>query len=741
MRTLSSDILPFTVIAVALFLLPTSCSTTRVLEDGEYRLVHNEVTVTGNTKYSEKDIGKYIRQKSNSGIFFGWNPFLNIYNLAKKDKGIGNKIIHSIGTAPVVYDSTLTESSIENIRNHLEYIGYYGSSVKALESYHKKKVRVEYEITLGRRYPISSVSFVLPDNDDFIADFMADTAAISIKVGDWLSEEALEAETVRSAAQLRELGYYEFSKNNYFFEADTLSVPGVASLEMRVNEYTRNENEADARPIVKYHFGEVSYSYPSRLKFRNKVLRGMNTVKPGELYRESTVNNTYNRLSSIGLFNNVGMELSAREDSALVDCEVNLSPGRLQGIKLGIEGSTNSSSLLGISPEVSYNHNNIFRGGEILTLGFTGNFQFKPRSDTRSTEFGVSLGLSLPRLLGLDMRKYFPGVVPRTEFKVSYNYQNRPEYLRNILAFSYGYSGSVGKLLYQFVPARLDIVRIYNMDESFYASLSDNPFLRNAYQNHFDLGSSLNLSWTNNSLTKPSGSYWTLRLGFDASGNILSLFKGAMKKDDDGAGMLWGTPFSQYVRAEASIVRSWGFGRDDGQSIAMRFLAGAGYAYGNSTTMPFEQHFYSGGASSLRGWQVRSIGPGLSKLDDSFVIPNQTGDIKLEANIEYRFSMFWKLAGALFVDAGNVWTYQNGTSESSADDSSLSDLRWDTLAESIAANWGVGLRLDFSFLLLRIDLGMIVHDPSQDSGQRWLGPSEWLSKDGYAVHFGVGYPF
>lgn len=724
-------------LAVSLLLFAVSCGTTRVLEDGEYRLAKNKVTVVGDSRYPNKDIEKYIRQKSNSSILFGWNPFLNLYNLSRSDKGLWSKVIHGIGTAPVIYDASLTYASIENIGTHLEYVGLYGSSVQALETFRRKKVKVEYQVTLGERIPISSISYVLPEDADFSADFMADTTNITVGAGDWLSEESLEAETVRGEAHFRNLGYYGFTKSNYFFEADTISTPGTAALELRINEYTRNETADDARSIRKYRFGEVAYSYPKTLKFRSKVLRGLNSVQPGEFYSESAVSNTYDRLTALRVFNSVGMELTAR-DSSIVDCEVNLTPGRLQGLKLGIEGSTNSSGLLGISPEVSYNHNNIFRGGEWLTLSFMGNFQFKPDSDTKATEFGVSLGLSLPRFLGLDMKKHFPGSVPRTEFKVSYNYQDRPEYLRNILAFSYSYSGNSGRLLYQFTPARLDIVRLHNMDQDFYESLSDNPFLRNAYQNHFDLGSSISLAWSDKTLTNPLGSYWTARLGIDFSGNLLSLFKGAMEKDDDGAGMLWGTPYSQYVRAEASIVRSWGFGRNEGQAIAVRLLAGGGYAYGNSSSMPFEQHFYAGGASSLRGWQVRSVGPGLSKIDESFVIPNQTGDIKLEANVEYRFDMFWKLDGAVFVDTGNVWTYKNDSS-SSEDSSSL--LRWDTLIESIAGNWGVGMRLNFSFLLLRLDLGMIVHDPSQDSGNRWRGPSEWLSKDGYAVHFGVGYPF
>jgi outer membrane protein assembly factor BamA len=205
-----------------------------------------------------------------------------------------------------------------------------------------------------------------------------------------------------------------------------------------------------------------------------------------------------------------------------------------------------------------------------------------------------------------------------------------------------------------------------------------------------------------------------------------------MNKDSNGSGMLWYTPFSQYVRGEVTLGKTWVFGKKNGQAIATRLLAGAGYAYGNSSALPFEKHFYAGGANSLRGWQARTLGPGLAAMDRNFVIPNQTGDMRLEANIEYRFDIYWKFAGALFVDAGNVWTLQGSGVEEGR-------FRWNKFGESIAANWGAGLRLDFGFLLLRLDMGLRIHDPARE--QKWVKPSEWIKTDGYALHFGVGYPF
>jgi outer membrane protein assembly factor BamA len=158
-----------------------------------------------------------------------------------------------------------------------------------------------------------------------------------------------------------------------------------------------------------------------------------------------------------------------------------------------------------------------------------------------------------------------------------------------------------------------------------------------------------------------------------------------------------------------------------------------GVAYGNSSALPFEKHFYAGGSNSMRGWQARTVGPGRAPLDDFFIIPNQTGDMRLEANVEYRFNLFWNFYGAAFVDVGNVWTLAE------SEGSELSQFRWSTFGKSLAANWGVGLRLNFGFLLLRLDMGMRNHDPARV--QKWVRPDQWLKRDGYAFHFGVGYPF
>ena len=710
-----------------------SCSTTRVLQDGEYRLARNNVEVVNDNKFNINEIEPYLKQKANSYFIFGWNPFLNVYNW-QTGKGNGwDRFVQKIGVAPVVYDPELVESSIENVTNHLEYLGYYGSTVTAGIDVRRKTVKVNYEVKLGKRYPINEIVFDLPEGE-IAADFLADTSNMTVKTGDFLSEDALEAESERMSRHLRDCGFYGFTSNYFSYLADTLTVPGAASLEVSINEYTRNETEKDARPFRKFRINDVSITYPKSLKIRENVLRRLNTIRPGDIYSETDINTTYSRMSSLRMFNGINIGMT-QVDSSLVDCTIDLSQSKLQGFKINLEASINSTGLFGVSPQLSYYHKNIFRGGEWLNLSFMGNFQFMFNRSVRSNEFGVSAGLSFPKFLGLPYRLFKGPAIPRTDINVSYNYQSRPEYTRNIISTSYGYNGSYGgRFFYQVYPIQLNIVRLFDLDAGFYNSLASDPFMRNAYQDHFDMGLGSTFYYTTNSDVNPKTSYFYTRLQFDISGNILSAFKPLMDKDDLGAGMIWNTPFSQYVRAELTVAKTWRFGKGNGQAVAARLLAGAGYAYGNSTALPFEKHFYAGGSNSLRGWQARTVGPGLAPMDRTFLIPNQTGDMKLEANVEYRFHMFWKVEGAAFVDAGNVWTFrESGTEELS------SRITADTFAKSIAANWGVGLRLDLDFLVIRVDMGMKIHDPARE--QKWVGPSQWLRNDGYAVHFGVGYPF
>jgi len=727
-------------------LFAASCSTTRLLEKGEYRLEGNIIEIEGPDadSFRDPDLESYIRQQPNTSLVMGWSPLLNIYNWSGRnpDKWI-NKLIRSLGEAPVVYDPDLVQVSADNLQNHLEYLGWFGSRVEARpDDPKKKRVRVRYTIHLGQRYPISRIDYDLPTRGSFAEDFLADTASITIRPGSWLSESALAAESERSARAMRDKGYFGFTQTHYAFLADTLTHPGEAILRYQVLEHSRNESDpaGAARELRPYHFRNVTISYPETMHFRDRYLRKVNGVIPGAPYSETVASNTYSRLSSIRFFNSVNLEMTP-DDSAGVDCQIHLTPSNPNGIRFGIEASTNSTGLVGISPQLNYYHKNLFHGGEWLNIGLMGNFQMKVGKrlkldrDVHSTEFGATASLSFPRIVGLPIARFRGRTIPRTNLSFSYNYQDRPEYTRNILSTAFQYSGNLqGKFFYQFAPAQLSIVRLYDVDPDFVMAMANNPFLLYTYLDHFDAGSSVMLYYTTNADANPTTSYHYARLQVDASGNVLSLFNRWFPKDEAGQGIIWDTPYAQYVRLEGTLGKTWTFGREDKQAIATRVLGGIGFAYGNSFYMPFEKQFYAGGAGSLRGWQARSVGPGTSPMLGNFVIPNQTGDVRLEANLEYRFPLFWRLRGALFVDAGNVWNRE----QTSYEESEVLTLK--NFGRSLACSWGTGIRVDLSYILLRVDMGFRLHDPA-NADAPWRAPNHWFDANGYAIHFGVGYPF
>lgn len=707
-------------------LLVVSCSTTRSLEPDQSRLARNEVTFASDCKLSSSEIVPYIKQQADNTMIGDWSPLLSIYNWG----GIFKKI----GTEPVVFDPDLVEGSVQNIRTHLEYLGYYDSEVSAEVSTKRQITRVKYTIDLRGRRDLSEIKYDIPEGE-FSDEFNADLANSLVKVGDPLSENLLEKESVRSAQYFRNLGYYTLSKNNYFFEADTVSYPGKTNLRYTINGYTRNESEQNAVPIVKYRIGDVNISHSSSVKINPNILKNLNTIHPGDYYSEKKVNDTYSRLASMKLFSTVSIEMNAT-DSGTVNCDIKLNEAETKGFKVNLELSTNSSGLMGVTPKLSFYHKNIFHGGEWLNVNLSGNFLFKFNDrNVHSNEFGISTSLSLPRFVGLPYSVFEGGNLPRTEMKLSFNYQNRPEFIRNVASASYGYTGRIKRAVrYQLYPLQVNFVRMLAMSDDFRKMLIDNPYMQEAYISHMDAGVGGAFVYSSYDEVIPKGSYHQEQFTFDVSGNVISLFNRLLPSDDTGQKMVFGSPYAQYVRAEINLSRGISWGKDDSNTIVGRILAGAGYAYGNSKSMPYEKQFYSGGANSLRGWQAKSIGPGFDAYEKVFAIPNQIGDIKLEANLEYRFKMFWKLEGAVFADAGNIWQIKNELNPEAA-------FRFNDFYKSIAADWGLGLRVNLDFILLRIDGGFQIHNPSRPEGSRWISPSEYFKTKAFALHFGVGYPF
>lgn len=725
-------------VLLAAMALLSSCSTTRSLHEGQYRLASNEIRVGNDPSFRVSELTPYIQQKSNTYLLFGWSPGLYIYNWGAGSDGVLAKTFRKIGQAPVVFDASRVGKSEENIASRLETLGYYNSEVSATVDTMKRLARVRYDVMLGNRYPIDRLDFDISGGGrDFLDDFAADSVNITVRPGTFLSEQALKAETLRGASYFRNHGYYDFSPENYFFTADTLSVPGRTSLLYSIRPYGRGADSTASKPLSKYRIGKVAVTHSSNVNIRSSVVSGLSLVRTGDFYNAEKVSNTYKRFANLGMFSGVSVEMTP-SDSATVDCDIRLTESYLQGIKVSAEASSSANGLFSIVPQVSWHHKNVFGGGERLSLGFTGNFQFK--GETRATEFGVTSALSFPRFLGLPYSAFRGAEIPRTDVSLAYNFQNRPEFRRNIFSASFNYNGSFGdrKYGYQISPLRINYVRLAGIDESFRKSLEHNPYMSYAYQDHLDIGVGGTFSHQTDPSPMPAGSYSYSRLGLDLSGNVASLFSPLMKRSGSGQKLILGAPYTQFVRAELNLGNVNRWGRNNGQALAVHFVAGAGYAYGNSTALPFERQFYVGGASSMRAWQPRTLGPGAAPMDPSFSIPSQAGDLKLELDLEYRFLIYGAVEGALFAESGNVWTLEYENESTLA---SLSRFTLRELGRTLAADWGFGIRVNLSLILFRVDLGCKIFDPSQGSSNGWYGPRRWFTSDGCSFHFGVGYPF
>ncbi len=713
-------------ILFALFVVLTSCSTTKLIPQGRYRFASDKIEISGDTKLKEADLTTYLRQQANGAWFNSWSPGMAIYNWSNGSGGGINAVWESIGTDLVVFDENLMYDSVDNILERLRYLGYYDAKVEAdLKLNNRRRLAdVVFKVNTGTRHRIDSIVFNVPGGE-FGEDFSRDSLNISVKPGDYLAESLLEEETLRGSGYFRNLGYYNFNQNNYFFEADTLS--GRTVLHYNIYPYTRNENATEETVIPKYYIDKVEIEYPGNIDFKESKLKKLNVIRPGMIYSEDLVNTTYYRLSAVNTFNSVSIELEP-SDSAMVDCNIRLRSADVYGFKVDAEFSSNSTGLLGASPQLSFYHRNIFKGGESLNIDFSGNFQFLPGTSTGATELGASASIVFPEALGYSLDKISGRIIPQTEIRTSYNYQSRPEYTRHISSLSYAYIGQLGsRFFYQLYPVQMSVVHTGSISNSFSDMLSKNPYLWDTFMSQVDLGIGASLRYKTTQDIVPKTAYTSISFSLDLSGNFLALSQKYLGLNKNHPGEILGLPYNQYVRAETNMARAFRFGRNNAQSIAMRLNAGVGYAYGNSTALPFEKQFYAGGASSMRAWQVRSLGPGFKQAEDIFIIPSQTGNLKLEADIEYRFPLLWKLEGALFAEAGNVWETE--------------DIDKNTFIESIAADWGIGLRVNLDFLLLRIDAGFKVYDPARPAEERWLHPSLWLKPNGSAIHFGVGYPF
>ena len=538
-------------IALAAALAVASCSTTSTLRDGEYLLRSNKIRVNDKS-YNAGDLSAYLLQKPNSWML-GTSPSLVVYNWGGEGKTGFQKFFRKLGAPPVVYDASKVDETIDNIANHLRFTGYYGSVVESNVRVSKRMVYVTYYVALGKRYKISAIDYDIPSYGTFKEDWTSDLENVSLKEGMYLSEEVIEKEADRSAAYFRTKGYYGFSKSYYLFEADTLAGDGNSKLTMSIRDYALGDSPASAKEHKKYSIGELTVSKPRRLKIRPGVIETLNLLRPGDLYNEEVINTTYSRFSNVGMLTGVNITTSEAPGEK-VDCNIALRNSGLQGFKVNLEASVNSTALFGISPQLTYYHRNIFHGGEVLNLGVKGNFQFRPKSDAYSTEVSATGSILFPKFIGLPTKIFKGKYIPKTEVSLAYNYQDRPEFKRQAIAGEFSYTGRFNsRFSYKFTPIRVNVTRLFGASDDFLEKLFNNIVLSGAYMDKFDMGISTMLYYTTDNSVVPTRPFHYARLNFDLSGNTLSLFNNILPQNEFDERTIWTIPYAQYVRADLHL--------------------------------------------------------------------------------------------------------------------------------------------------------------------------------------------
>ena len=418
-----------------------------------------------------------------------------------------------------------------------------------------------------------------------------------------------------------------------------------------------------------------------------------------------------------------------------LDCDILCTPALRQSIKAELEAST-TSSFYGVKAVLGYQNRNIFRGAEMFELTGTAGYEYMkaPKSNKRhAMEFGLSASLSFPRFLAVRYSAKNNIVAPRTKFELSYNHQNRPYYRRDLSSAVWTYSWRNQKSS-SFVirPIGINWVNVSYIDQDYFNSLQ-NEYLKHSFESQLIVSISGSYIYDNKHKLSPNN-HTTIRFNAELAGNLINGLEHLFSHPAAGKDYyeILGIRYSQYVRADISASHKVMFGKVS--ALAARIYAGVGYAYGNSDAMPFDRLFYAGGSNSMRGWAPRTLGPGSSAAPTNVVYPTQMGDMKLEANLEFRFPIWGIFQGATFFDVGNIWYIKRKGVE--YPEGSVFSAK--NFYKQLAFNTGIGLRLDIQFAILRLDWGIRLHDPNQPAGQRWIHNFKWKNT---SLNFGVGYPF
>lgn len=778
-------------VVIAALSLLTGCSSTKYVPDNQYLL--DKVVITSDDKdFKEADLRDYLHQRPNFKAFglIKWQLYL--YNWSgKNDKSWVNKQLRRMGEAPVVLDTMLVEQSADELERFLVNKGYIHADVTTrIDTLRHKKAVVTYMLHPNTPYRIrnyqtaisdpviDSIAHIPPKKRNWLSNMFKpsnEDYVSLVKEGNPFDRDLLDLERSRVTKLVRREGYYAFNKDHLAYMADSAFNQNAVDLEMYLKPYRRLkedgsvkeeahrpyyinkvtvvadydplkselENSMSLRDTMKA--GDIYVVYANRRFIRPSALARSVYLAPGKQYDESNVEQTYSSFARLRALKNINIRFREFEenDSLKLDCSILAAPTKLQGFGVELEG-THSAGDLGFASSVNYQHRNLFRRSETFSFKVRGAYEAlgssKSSIDGNYWEFGAETGLMFPRFVFPFVSESFKRrMKATTEFKIGYSFQTRPEYQRTILSGGWSYIwqdrlNTQSRHVFKLVD--IDYVHLPKIDKAFADSLPESTRQYN-FTDQFVLGIGYTYTFNNYVPQNKNRNTHSLRVSVEMAGNLLYGFSKVLgaHKNDKGSYSLFGIPYAQFTKVDVDFSKN--IALDAKNRVAYRIGVGVGYPYGNMTKLPFERSYFSGGANSVRGWSVRSLGSGSMGLEYARSFADQVGDIRLDMNLEYRTKLFWKFEMAAYVDAGNIWTFHEDASHPKA------NFDFSRFYKEIAFSYGLGLRADFNFFVLRFDTGMKAYDPQQRGGKKWaIKNPNFNSRTGnFAWHFAVGYPF
>ena len=753
-----------------------ACSNIKYLPKGESLYIGGEVKIQGDSiKSSEEkalraELAGLLRPKPNT-TFLGLRPKLFAYNIAgtpKKPKGLRNWLKNKVGEPPVLASSVDLQKNQDILQNRLENKGYFQSVVTGDSTSKNRKVKAEYRAVPGPQYVISSVTF--PADSAVLEKAVAATADKTLlRPGEPYNLDVIKGERERIDVTLKERGFYYFSPDYLLVKVDSTigsqqvdlfvtvkpETPAIARHAYNIGDifiypnFSLAQTEADTSKADAVLF-EGFYVVDKDRTFKPSVFKRSMFFNSGEVYNRKDHNLSLNRLTTIGSFKFVKNRFERDESagSPTLDAFYYLTPLPKKSLRGEVLGTTKSNNLTGSEVSVSWRNRNAFRGAEQLSIRAYGGFEVQVSGTQRgynTFRLGTEATLSIPRFVvpffDFNTTNRF---VPRTKFTLGYELLNKRKlYSLNSFRGQAGYNWKESESKeHEANLISINYVQPANVTQQFRDSISNNITLAKSIEKQFIIGSTYSFTYNNQvQVARQNNVYFNANL--DLAGNIWGLASGADYRSNDTA-TIFKARFSQYIRVDGDFRYYYKLSRNS--QLANRIIAGVGYPYGNSFELPFIKQFFIGGSNSIRAFRARSVGPGTYRPDEATLdnfLPDQSGDLKLELNTEYRTKLAGIVHGALFADAGNIWLFRNNPDPLKVKEGAKFTKEF---MSQLAVGAGFGLRFDLSFLVLRTDLAFPLRKPWLPEKERWVfddidfADKNWR-RENLVFNLAIGYPF